>query len=121
MRLHRFYVEQPLGEEVVIDDVSTIKQWAKVFRYSQGDFVILFNGDGKDYHYVLEVLTQKECTLARVKSASAYIPSKKTYLYLSIIKKDNFEMVVEKASELGVTDIVPIISRFTEKKNDDLH
>ena len=43
MRLHRFYVLQPLGEEVVIDDVSILKQWNKVFRYKKGDFVILFN------------------------------------------------------------------------------
>jgi hypothetical protein len=48
MRLHRFYVLQPLGEEVVIDDVSLVNQWTKVFRYQLSNFVILFNGNG-DY------------------------------------------------------------------------
>ncbi len=119
MRLHRFYVTQPLGEEVVIVDVSIIKQWSKVFRYSKGDFVILFNGDGNDYRYCIDTLTTKECMLSPLHREPSYIPRRKTYLYLSLIKKDNFELVVAKATELGVTDIIPIISRYTEKKNLD--
>lgn len=117
MRLHRFYVSQPLGEEVVIEDVSTIKQWLKVFRYTQGVSVILFNGDGNDYTYSIDSLTSKGCTLTRRKSSSSYIPIKKITLYLSLIKKDNFELVVQKATELGITSIVPILSERSEKKN----
>jgi 16S rRNA (uracil1498-N3)-methyltransferase len=120
MRLHRFYVTQPLGEEVVIVDVSVLKQWVKVFRYQEGDFVILFNGDGNDYRYSFVNLTHKECTLTCVGSDPSYIPKRKTYLYLSLIKKDAFEYVVQKATELGVTDIVPILGEHTEKRNIDL-
>ncbi len=116
MRLHRFYVTQPLGEEVVIDDVSIIKQWTKVLRYKQGDFVILFNGKGKDSTYSLSSVNSKECTLTQIKESSSYIPNKKVTLYLSILKKDNFELVVQKATELGISTIVPIISERSEKK-----
>ena len=119
MRLHRFYVSQPLGEEVVIDGVSLVHQWTKVFRYTAGDFVILFNGDGIDYSYSIVSLSQKQCTLALQSSSPVYIPTKKTYLYLAIIKKDNFEIAVQKATELGVTDVVPIVSARTEKKHVD--
>ena len=117
MRLHRFYVSQPLGEDVVINDVSIIKQWSKVFRYTIGDFVILFNGNGDDITFSISSLVAKECKLTRVDTASSYIPSKKITLYLSCIKKDNFELVVQKATELGITTIVPIISERSEKKN----
>lgn len=120
MRLHRFNVVQPLGEDVVIDDVSLISQWTKVFRYKVGDFVILFNGDGNDYSYSLKNISKKTCALKKHETLSSYIPTKKTYLYLSIIKKDLFELVVQKASELGVTCIVPLISERTEKKSLDL-
>jgi 16S rRNA (uracil1498-N3)-methyltransferase len=117
MRLHRFYVSQPLGEDVVINELGKIKQWTKVFRYTKGDFVILFNGDGIDATYSIETLSPKECTLVRTKQESSYVPEKKITLYLSIIKKDTFELVVEKATELGVTTIIPILSERSEKKS----
>jgi len=116
MRLHRFYVEQPLGEDVVIDDVSLIKQWAKVFRYTQGDFVILFNGDGNDYTCAIESLSPQEVILTRSKLTPSYMPQTSVTLYLSLIKKDNFELVAQKATELGVSAIVPVVSERSEKK-----
>ena len=117
MRLHRFYVPQPLGEDVVIDDVSTIKQWVKVFRYTKGDFVILFNGEGIDVTYILSSISSSLCTLVKTKHSPAIVPTRNITLYLSVIKKDNFELVVQKATELGVTTIVPILSERSEKKN----
>jgi 16S rRNA U1498 N3-methylase RsmE len=66
MRLHRFYVTQPLGEEIVVDDVSTIKQWSRVFRYKQGDFVTLFDGHYKDCTYEIASMDQKEARLTLV-------------------------------------------------------
>ncbi len=117
MRLHRFYVSQPLGEEVVIEGSSIIKQWLKVFRYKQGDFVILFNGDGYDYTYTLIASTPSLCTLSLSEKNIVARSSHKSFLFLSVIKKDLFELVVEKATESGVTDIVPLITEHTEKKN----
>lgn len=117
MRLHRFYVSQPLGEEVVIDDVSTLFQWSKVFRYTQDDAVILFNGDGYDSQYSITEITKKTCSLVRTEQHASYIPSQQITLCLSLIKKDNFELAVQKATELGVTSILPILSSRSEKKN----
>jgi 16S rRNA (uracil1498-N3)-methyltransferase len=117
MRLHRFYVLQPLGEEVVIDDVSQIFQWTKVFRYQTGDFVILFNGDGYDHCYSIVEIAKKTCSLKRTEQTPNYIPTQKITLCLSLIKKDNFELAVQKATELGVETILPVISSRSEKKN----
>lgn len=116
MRVHRFYVSQPLGEEVVISDVSIIKQWAKVFRYKKGDFVVLFNGNEGDITYCIDNISTKNATLVFSNKQPAYIPEKNITLYLSVIKKDNFELVVQKATEIGVATIVPIISERSEKK-----
>jgi 16S rRNA (uracil1498-N3)-methyltransferase len=117
MRLHRFYVSQPLGEDVVIKDVSVINQWSKVFRYKEGDFVILFNGDSSEYYFCIRSLKNKECTLKLEKTTPSFIPTKKINLYLSVIKKDNFELVVQKCTELGVHKIIPVLAEHSEKKS----
>lgn len=117
MRLHRFYISQPLGEVVVIRDSSVLKQWKNVFRYTTGSSVVVFNGDGYEYVSTIESITTHECTVRQISKSLSYIPSKKVTLYLSLIKKDNFEFVVQKATELGITAIVPIISERSEKKN----
>lgn len=116
MRLHRFYVSQPLGEEVVIDDVSLIKQWSNVFRYTKGDLIVLFNGEGSDITYSFTSLSSKNASLLVQKKSPSYVPSTEITLYLSLIKGDNFELVVQKATELGVSYIVPILSERSEKK-----
>ena len=117
MRLHRFYVSQPLGEEVVIEDVSIIKQWLKVFRYTIGDFVVLFNGDNVDYTYELTLTSPSSCTLIQKEKNISTHTTRRSFIFLSVIKKDLFELVVEKAVEHGITDIVPLFSEHTEKKN----
>jgi 16S rRNA (uracil1498-N3)-methyltransferase len=119
MRLHRFYVSQPLGEVVVTKDVSIIKQWLKVFRYKEGNSVILFNGDGNNVTYELTETSLTSCSLKRTSTSPSFIPSRKSFLFISLIKKDLFELVVEKATECGITDIVPILTDHTEKKNID--
>lgn len=117
MRLHRFYVSQPLGEEVVLEDSLIIKQWLKVFRYKLGDFVILFNGDGYDYTYTLTKASPAICFLTLSEKREVPLPTRASFLFLAVIKKDLFELVVEKATESGITDIVPLITEHTENKN----
>ena len=94
MRLHRFYVndsvkQQPLGEEIVVDDVSTIKQWAKVFRYQPGDHVILFDGHYRDCAYEIVSLTLEVARLRLISVKEIIPPAKKLTLYISIIKNED--------------------------------
>lgn len=116
MRLHRFYVSQPLGEDVVIESVSTIKQMANVFRYKEGDSVTLFNGEGLDITYKITSISSSVCELSKTESAPSILIDKKLTLYISVIKKDNVELVAQKVTELGALKIVPIISERSEKK-----
>jgi 16S rRNA (uracil1498-N3)-methyltransferase len=51
-----------------------------------------------------------------VSERDGIVPKRNIILYQSLIKKDKMEWVVEKATELGVSKIVPIVSERSEKK-----
>jgi 16S rRNA (uracil1498-N3)-methyltransferase len=118
MRLHRFYIEQKVGEEKVITltDSSLIHQILNVFRLRSGSEIIIFDGSGFEYVSQIISISKKELKLEIISSSTRAEETKKVSLYLALIKKGNFELAVEKATELGVTDIHPIISERSEKK-----
>jgi 16S rRNA (uracil1498-N3)-methyltransferase len=117
MRLHRFFVERPLEHTLeTIDDDRLLHQWRSVFRYNVGSEVILFDGSGNEYDCFIEKLGNREAKLRLVSERKGVVPERKIALYQSLIKKDKFEWVVEKATELGVSKIVPVVSERSEKK-----
>jgi len=129
MRLHRFYIEEklrdlPAGRQVQIFDEAILHQMKNVFRLEVGDKVIFFDGQekerGKDYECNIELLSKKEGKFIVEKINENFIPERKVTLYISLIKKENFELTIEKATELGVSKIVPIITERVQKKNIDL-
>lgn len=120
MRLHRFFIEQGITEsgEITLTDKDLIHQWGKVFRLKAGDRVIIF--DGSEFDYVSEiVLLDKSQGVLKVieKKLNENIPKKEIHLFQSIIKKDKFEWVLEKGTELGISHFHPIVSERSEKKN----
>jgi 16S rRNA (uracil1498-N3)-methyltransferase len=67
---------------------------------------------------LIESYENNSVLLSIIESAqNKVLPVRETYLFVSIVKKDNFEWIAEKATELGVSHIIPIISERTEKKD----
>jgi len=120
MRLHRFYIGVFIGskKQIEIESAEFLHQLLKVFRLRIGDTVVMFDGSGSDYECEI-VLVNKNTVTLHVGSVthSRYMPPKKIYLVVAIVKKDNFEFIVEKATELGVTDIIPVLAERSEKKS----
>ncbi|MBA3733338.1 16S rRNA (uracil(1498)-N(3))-methyltransferase [Patescibacteria group bacterium] len=119
MRLHRFYLSTSISEETFdIADRDLIHQWRTVFRYNVGSQVILFDGSGVDYTCIISSLRNLGATLSVVeKKEVSFKPKRNIWLCMALIKKDNFELVVQKATELGVSHIVPVLCERSEKKN----
>lgn len=119
MRLHRFYVQEPLGEELHIDNRELVHQWSSVFRYKEGDSVLLFSlaTPSCDYEYRFEELQKGRARLSLVEKRSNVQPVKKATLFMSVVKKDTFEGVVRQATELLITDIIPVLASRSEKKS----
>ncbi len=119
MKLHRFYVEIPLniGKIVTVLDEERINQWFNVFRLGGEDKVILFNGNGKEYEAEFTELHKKKAVLNIVNETVSLSPLKPIHLYMSVIKKDLFELVVQKVTELGISSVTPIITEKSVVKN----
>jgi 16S rRNA (uracil1498-N3)-methyltransferase len=124
MRLHRFYIQTELhvGVDINVEDTEHIHQWVSVFRYKTGDSIILFNGNGNGNEYTgtFSEIHKKQAVINITSEVSAIMPNKngkEVHLYLAAIKKDLFELAVEKCTELGVSSITPIITERTQDKN----
>ncbi len=120
MRLHNFFIEHPIGNatSISVEDTDLIHQWLKVFRMKTGDRVVLLDNSGSEYECEITMLSHDSarCTVVE-KRQNKNILSKDVWLFQSLVKKDTFEWVAEKATELGVTHIVPIVSERSEKKD----
>ena len=123
MRLHRFYIPTPISDDTFdIADRELAQQWRNVFRYNVGSQVVLFDGSGVDYLCLITSLRNAGATVEVVskkknKQMNNNAPKIDVWLCVGIIKKDNFEWVVQKATELGVSHIVPVLCERTEKKH----
>lgn len=114
MRLHRFYIDEKIGSKKELAIPAGIAdQIFKVFRLKNGDKAILFDGSGSDHECEI---VGRDAFKVLSSAVSRYMPPRKIYLCAALVKKDNFELIVEKATELGVTDIVPILAEHSEKK-----
>ena len=120
MKIHRFFIKQKIGDkkEIVISDSSLLNQWRNVFRFHSGDVVIFLDNSGFEYVSEMILLSKKESILKIIeKNKNDNIPKKDVTLFISLIKKDNVEWVLQKGTEIGVSCFVPIVSERSEKKN----
>jgi len=117
MRIDRFFIQQKINNQDVIyvTDENVVRQWRKVLRLSPGAEVDLCDNSGKVYRGILKEF-DKGATVEIANIRDGIVPEPLT-LYMALIKKDAFELVVEKATELGVSYIVPIRTDHSVKHN----
>lgn len=104
-----------MGEFSVTNETS-LNQWRNVLRMEEGSNVILFSGDGSESLCEFVSLIKKNALLKVIETKKGLVPACEVTLYMALIKKDNFELVLEKATELGVSHIVPVQADRSEKK-----
>jgi 16S rRNA (uracil1498-N3)-methyltransferase len=116
MKLHRFIGEYNLSKkDVTIADPQIIKQIKDVLRMKKGDMIILSDGKGNSAKVSLDSISINKITGTANKMPQENEVERKVNLYLAILKKENFELAVQKAAECGVSKITPIITERTIK------
>lgn len=83
-----------------------------VLRLQRGDQIYVFDGAGKEFHCAIEDIGREFAQLnvrAEVQPAQPESPLDLT-LAVALLKGEKFDLVVQKATELGVTRILPVIT-----------
>ncbi|TCO38958.1 16S rRNA (uracil(1498)-N(3))-methyltransferase [Dokdonella fugitiva] len=121
MRIPRIYVPQPLhpGREVDLP-VQAGEHIARVLRLDRGHPLRLFNGDGCEFSGEIASLAKRAVSarvLEPVASADRESPLRIT-LGQGVARGEKMDWILQKATELGVARIVPLVTDRTEVKLD---
>lgn len=114
MRIPRIYTDQPLTSHSRIAlEPEPSRHLAQVLRLSIGAQLHLFNGTGEEYAASIAELGNKQVlvdTAQRVRNESS--PTLRIHLMLGISRGERMEYALQKAVELGVSELQPL---FTER------
>lgn len=103
------------GDSFEITDKELMRQIHKVLKLQKDEHIVIKN-EGFGYEAVLtDVSLKNVCVSILHKKESG--GTKKSALIICIPKKDKFELILEKCTEIGITDFYPVISDRTIKTN----
>lgn len=120
MRLTRCHVDLPLAPARTFAlPESAANHLSRVLRLREGDECVLFNGDGHDYAARLLDVSKRE---VRVEVLSALPVDRESPLRLTLIqgiaRGEKMDLILQKATELGVARFQPVNAERTEVKLD---
>ncbi len=101
----------------IVFDANESKHMFKVLRKQVGDLIKVTNGRGLLAEGKISIITQKQC-IVNV-SGFEFKRKKDFYIHIAISptkSNDRFEWFLEKATEIGIDEITPILTEHSERK-----
>ena len=114
----RFYIETDLTVDVNVQLTETVfHHWVKVLRAQVADKATLFNGQGGEYDAELIEVSKKSATV----KITAFNPDNRTPAFTALLgqvmsKGDRMDYAIQKAVELGVSEIQLLTSERCEMR-----
>ncbi|WP_180126380.1 MULTISPECIES: 16S rRNA (uracil(1498)-N(3))-methyltransferase [unclassified Acinetobacter] len=114
----RFYIEADLTVDTTVELTETVfHHWVKVLRAQVGETATLFNGQGGEYHVELVEVAKKSATVQVLQ----FNPSNRTPHFTALLgqvmsKGDRMDYAIQKAVELGVSEIQLLTSERCEMR-----
>lgn len=113
----RLFIDAPLTlEKSVVLDTPRSHYLCNVMRLQEGELLHCFNGKDGEFECRLSVAHKKESVLSVLKQTRKMMEVPDIWLLFAPVKKDCTDFIVEKAVELGVRKICPVITRYTINK-----
>jgi 16S rRNA (uracil1498-N3)-methyltransferase len=112
-----FYVPIISGTEIILDETES-KHAIRVLRLQNGNQVEIIDGAGGFYKAQITDANQKKCRLSIIESQKEF-GKKDFHLHIAIAptkNSDRFEWFLEKATEIGIDEITPLLTSHSERK-----
>ncbi|MFT4104422.1 MAG: 16S rRNA (uracil(1498)-N(3))-methyltransferase [Lacrimispora sp.] len=116
---HFFVKEDQVGAETVSITGPDVNHMKNVLRMGAGEEILISNGVDKDYLCEIVSVSSEE-VLAKILSVTeggTELPAR-LYLFQGLPKSDKMELIIQKAVELGVYEIIPVETKRTVVKLD---
>ncbi len=115
--MHLFYTPDIQGNQYTLIETES-KHAVRVLRLGNGDFINLIDGNGHFFEAEIIDANPKRC-LVEVKNKVNEFGKRSHYLHLAVAPTkniDRFEWFLEKATEIGIDEITPILCDHSERK-----
>jgi 16S rRNA (uracil1498-N3)-methyltransferase len=114
MSFARFYIEpSQCDPDLLCLDESESRHCVEVLRHREGDRVVVFDGEGREWVAELVRADRKDVALRVIQEHRMEALTARIVLAQAIPKGKNMELIIQKATELGVAEIVPLVSDRT--------
>ena len=118
MRIPRIYSAQPLAPNRALElDENSSRHVARVLRMQAGRELVLFDGRGGEYSAIIEEVGKKRVTVKvgdhQPVERESSLP---IHLGIGVSRGERMDWVLQKATELGVSQITPLFTERTEVK-----
>ena len=122
--MYQFFVEQSqidIANKTVMITGADVNHVKNVLRMKVGEELAVSNGqDGKEYRCAIRAFQEAavDCELRFIKEDGVELPAK-IYLFQGLPKADKLELIIQKAVELGVYQVIPVETKRSIVKLDE--
>jgi len=118
--VYRFFVDQAqIGQKEITITGGDVNHIRNVLRMRPGEDVVVSDGKGKDYYCKLKEIGCGEVVagILEEKAPEGELPAR-IYLFQGLPKSGKMELIIQKAVELGVYQVIPVAARRSVAKLD---
>jgi 16S rRNA (uracil1498-N3)-methyltransferase len=116
----RLFIDASLEGDTLLLADSDAHYLANVLRLRVGDRVTVFNGRGQEWRAEVRILARKHGALALIEPAAPLRESAlELILVQALVKAEAMDAIVQKATELGVTAVWPVMTEFSVVRLDE--
>ncbi|MBC7507484.1 MAG: 16S rRNA (uracil(1498)-N(3))-methyltransferase [Ferruginibacter sp.] len=119
MPLPFFYTDEikTSATQFVLNE-ETSRHVVQVLRMQHGEYLLLTDGNGNLFNAEIIDDSRKKCAVKILSVSTQPPPTKKNTVAISLVKNSTrFEWFIEKATEIGINEIVPLLCIRTEKQH----